>query len=305
VNGTFRIAVLVLSLTAAALASSEPHVGEAADLCAILASPNSYAGRLVTIRGQTEGPWLHSARIGDVNCRIANGMVLGQHLAGADEPSLAKLRSLIESALQRSSRDSLFVVNVTIIGRINVDSARDETVLEPLSASHMQIQAGQSATPEIPAPHSSHWKTVEELLSELETDPNWTRERDRRAALHAAREAMLGEDERELVLELRQLGFDVDSVYDLMNSESDPLVAGRHRGAYDRAYPAIREGIIRALTEPAAAQVASSALIAELRSEPNQFLRWAIANALRVMLSPVERIPYPEIDRAYADGSGL
>jgi hypothetical protein len=128
---------------------------------------------------------------------------------------------------------------------------------------------------------------------------------------------MLGEDERELVLELRQLEFDVDSVYDFVNNESDPLVAGRHRGSYDRAYtvlvahlrkphdPAIREGIIRALTEPAAAPVASAALIAELRSEPNQLLRWVIANALRVMLPPVERIPYPEIDRAYADGSGL
>src|SRR5690242_4230961 len=103
-------------------------------------------------------------------------------------------------------------------------------------------------------------KTPGELLSELESNPAWRAAREARDRARAVRAEAVASDERELVAELRACGYDVDSVYDLVNNAPHPVLARRFLGPYPAAYPVlvrhldvphmrvVREGVIRALT---------------------------------------------------------
>jgi hypothetical protein len=159
--------------------------------------------------------------------------------------------------------------------------------------------------------------TAGELLEQLAHDEDYQR---RMAALEAELAplyAAVRADEAELVEEIRQLGFDIESVWDLVNNKAHPVLQPRFTGPYPEAYPIlvahlarphhqrIREGIIRALTERDAASIATEPLLRELHTERNQMTRWVIANALRVLVPSKARRNLPEIDEAYRAGSGL
>src|SRR5262245_54197027 len=137
-------------------------------------------------------------------------------------------------------------------------------------------------------------ETAAELMARLEADPHWVAERDRREAQLAARSVELQADESALVKSIRAIGYDIDSVWDLVNNVPDPLLTQRFVGPYRRVYPLliahlavphdprIREGIIRALTVRNGGVDVEVALLAEFERESDPGLRWVLANALRV-----------------------
>ncbi len=153
-------------------------------------------------------------------------------------------------------------------------------------------------------------KSADDLLRELEADPAWQRERDARANALAHREAELAEDERELVTDIRAIGYDIDSVYDLVNNTPHPLLHRRFVGPYPHAYPVlvrhlsipharpIREGIVRALTIRDGGPPVINALLSGFQDETDTGLRWVFANALRVAMPYRERRKHPAIAAA-------
>jgi hypothetical protein len=113
-------------------------------------------------------------------------------------------------------------------------------------------------------------RTASKLVSELQSDPEWAaaqeqRERERRAQLVAWRDA-----EQPLVDELRQIGYRVDTAWDLVSTaepyhDALPILL-RH---LSKPYPdRVREGIARALAVRREARFAWPALVSLYREEP-------------------------------------
>ena len=122
-------------------------------------------------------------------------------------------------------------------------------------------------------------------MQELESDPEWVRERDEREAKHRKRAEMLDANESSLVADLKAVGLDVDSVYDLVHSpnhDAIPVLAMHLSRDY---HELIREGIIRALSVRAAKDAVGSRLIEMFPAERNPVMQFAIANALSQMYS--------------------
>jgi len=124
-----------------------------------------------------------------------------------------------------------------------------------------------------------------DLMAELQSDPEWV-ERDRqREQRRQADEAYFGREESPLVADLVRAGYDVKSVYDLVNSTASyasalPVLIG-HLG---RAYPPrIREGIARALAVQEALGLAGKPVLDALRDEQSPDVRWALANSLTIV----------------------
>jgi hypothetical protein len=153
-------------------------------------------------------------------------------------------------------------------------------------------------------------KTAQQLLDELKADPAWRARRAEQERALAERDIAAAMDESELVAELRAAGYDVDSVYDLVNNAPHPVLPRRFVGPYPAAYPvlvrhlelphlpAIREGIIRALTVKDGGSMVEAALLAAFKRETHPPMRWVVANALRTAMPPHRRRKYPEISAA-------
>lgn len=152
--------------------------------------------------------------------------------------------------------------------------------------------------------------TAEELLAGLAADPGWLAERAARDRELALRDAALAMEEARLVADIRGAGYAVTSVYDLVNNDPHPVLERPFTGPYPAAYPvlirhlslpytpAIREGIIRALTVPDGGAGVQAALLHELSVEADPHLRWVIANALRTAMPYHRRKKHPEIAAA-------
>jgi hypothetical protein len=126
--------------------------------------------------------------------------------------------------------------------------------------------------------------TADELLAQLNADPQWVADQAKREDDRRRRAAELARAEAPVVNDLRLAGFAIDSVYDLVNTKSSyPRAVPILLGHLERAYPdVIREGIARALAVPDA-RVGWDLLIRLYRSEPamtsfKQGLAVAIAN---------------------------
>lgn len=99
--------------------------------------------------------------------------------------------------------------------------------------------------------------SAEELADELESNPEWVRDRDAREAERQERARQLSEAEQPIVADLRAAGVLVDSTWDLVNT-SDPypaalpvLMEHLERGGYPER---VMEGLGRALAvKPAVA----------------------------------------------------
>jgi hypothetical protein len=148
-------------------------------------------------------------------------------------------------------------------------------------------------------------------MARLEADPHWRAERDRREADVAAGAVELQADETALVRRIRAVGYDIDSVWDLVNNAPHAFLARRFVGPYERAYPLliehlgirhhprIREGIIRALTVRDGGLQVENALLGAFERESAAELRWVLANALRIAMPYSRRRKRPEISAVY------
>lgn len=156
--------------------------------------------------------------------------------------------------------------------------------------------------------------TAAELMAKLNSDPDYlARKAIRESETDALSEACRN-DESELVAKLNELGLRVDSVWDLVNNAPHAILERKFYGSYEIAYPLlvkhltlshhprIREGIIRSLTEKSAKGIASKQLLHELENESQQSHRWAIANALRTMLSRSELEEHLNVEEVYRAG---
>ena len=153
--------------------------------------------------------------------------------------------------------------------------------------------------------------TASEHMEELSRDPEYlarVAERDRKIAEGAAEYAQ--EDDL-IAREAKELGYQINSVWDFVNNSPHPFLLRPFVGPYERAYPLlvrhlsvshhpkVREGIIRALTVKDGGPEVSAALFREFSSEQNPELKWVLANALKAAMPLRERRKYPEIAACY------
>ncbi len=152
--------------------------------------------------------------------------------------------------------------------------------------------------------------TAEELLKDLESDPEWVAKRDAREREQARRKEEIAEHQRKLVSEIRGIGYEIDSVWDLVNNTPHPVLERGFTGPYERAYPVlirhlklpyiqeVREGIIRALTVKDGGPELEAALIDEFYKEQDPAMKWVFGNALRTAMPYHRRRKHPLIREA-------
>jgi len=154
--------------------------------------------------------------------------------------------------------------------------------------------------------HVKKFQTASDFLNELEQDPE---HRARRAAQDRKLEelkAVYDKDQETLVAEIRERGYNIDSVWDLGNNVPHPIIQCNFIGPYTDAYPIlvkhlnishhpkIREGIIRALTESDANVVAAKPLLQQFKTETDVSLCWVLANALQKVLTRKQKKDFSE-----------
>ncbi len=154
-----------------------------------------------------------------------------------------------------------------------------------------------------------------DLMKKLEADPEYQAMRKLKDKELEEKAAILAEDERGLIEELSALGYEIESVWDFVNADNRYEFLSKFSGSYSRAYsilvnhlavehhPRIREGIIRALTEKDANEVASEALLTAFYQEQDANLKWVLANALRTVLTRSQKAKHPEY-KAVFNGKG-
>ena len=116
-------------------------------------------------------------------------------------------------------------------------------------------------------PKRNEWPTAAEFLRTLEADSEYVRRRAEQDEELAKLDALLRASEASLVLDLANIGIQVESVWELVNTSSSydeaiPLLLDHLR----RPYPdAIREGIARALAVRATRPLGWRILVDEYR----------------------------------------
>ena len=117
-------------------------------------------------------------------------------------------------------------------------------------------------------------------------------------------------EEKPIVNDLRSIGIAVESVWDLVNNHQHPHLKNNFVGPYEIAYPIllkhldydyhlrVKEGIIRALTEKNAANVAKDKILELFYSETDKNLKWVLANCLKTLMTWKQREKHPDIKAA-------
>jgi hypothetical protein len=135
-------------------------------------------------------------------------------------------------------------------------------------------------------------KTADELLAELENDPEWVARRDTREAEMRAKEERYLKEEAPLREELHRLGYPVKWVWDFVNTaQSYPDAIPTLIDHLQRPYSdEVREGIARSLAVREARGQAGDAIVAVLQeSGLGDQLRWALANTLTTVANRSNR----------------
>lgn len=115
--------------------------------------------------------------------------------------------------------------------------------------------------------------------------PEWVAQNAARESKRQAAEQCFREEEAPMITDLAKVGFEIGSVWDLVNTSkcypaAIPTLLDHLRRPY---HERIRNGIIRALTVKEAKGVAGSYILDELRRETDSENRWVLANALTVI----------------------
>lgn len=134
------------------------------------------------------------------------------------------------------------------------------------------------------APSKRSGITADELLAELEHDPEWVARRDARKAEMRAREERYLREETPLREELHRLGYPVKWVWDFVNAKQNyyvdaiPTLIDHLQRPYGDE---IREGIARSLAMKEARGLVGAVLVEVLNERGlGEQLRWALANTL-------------------------
>jgi hypothetical protein len=127
-------------------------------------------------------------------------------------------------------------------------------------------------------------RTVEEILTELETDPKFREDLDRHERARRDRAEKIRQAEQPLIRELAAVGLQVESVWDLVNTRARyPAAIPVLMEHLERDYiPEVREGIARALAVPESAGSWQRLLEAFRREPPRdrRDVKWALAVAV-------------------------
>ncbi len=149
--------------------------------------------------------------------------------------------------------------------------------------------------------------TAQEFQQELASDESYQKMMRDKEAKRKELEELLNKDEEPLVQEIRDLGFEIDSVWNLVNNKPHQFLESKFAGDYRIAYetlvkhldfdyhPKTIEGIIRALTEKEAQKIATDKILELFYKETDKNLKWVMANALRTLMTWSKRQKYPEI----------
>ncbi len=115
-------------------------------------------------------------------------------------------------------------------------------------------------------------ETAGELMARLQSDPEWVRQHAERRQKHKTAVEQLQKEvapeQQPILKDLLELGFRVNSVWDFVNTSEDYRVAIPMLTRYLSSvrHPALRQGIARALTIPAAKGISGQVIIDELKS---------------------------------------
>jgi hypothetical protein len=127
--------------------------------------------------------------------------------------------------------------------------------------------------------------TAGELMAQLESDLEYVKRRALRDARTSVLEQECRTDEALLVRKVRAIGYDIDSVWDLVNNAPHPHLSRRFVVPYSGAYstllkhleqphhPRTREGIVRALTVKDGGPQVEEALLSAFRKDRRSFKR--------------------------------
>lgn len=146
-----------------------------------------------------------------------------------------------------------------------------------------------------------------DLMRELRSDPIWTAQEKARNEWISTEAARLTENQRPILADLESAGWEVATVWDLVNTsdsypEAIPILIAHLDKPYDSR---IREGIVRGLTVPEARGEPARRILQEFGRSGNddKHVRWALANALTVvadqsMIAAMEELLIHERDES-------
>jgi hypothetical protein len=147
--------------------------------------------------------------------------------------------------------------------------------------------------------------TAMELDALLQSCPEWVAQNAEREAKRQAKELGFRAEEEPMIADLAEIGFEVGSVWDLVNTNKSyptaiPILLDHLRRPY---HERIRNGIIRALTVKEAKGIVGDIILDELHRETDEENRWALANALTVVADHANRQVIQTLldDPAYED----
>ncbi len=150
--------------------------------------------------------------------------------------------------------------------------------------------------------------SAKELQQQLQANPEYQKMMREKEIQNQLIADECAKDEEELVKAINQQGIHIESVWDLVNNVEHPFLENNFTGPYEKVYPIliehldkphhkrIRDGIIRALSEKGAKELAKDKLLEHFNTEQDRSLKWVLANALNIVLSRGERKKHPQID---------
>jgi hypothetical protein len=129
-------------------------------------------------------------------------------------------------------------------------------------------------------------KSADELLRELEADPNWVAAQESRKARHRMRLDAITVDIGTVLADLQAIGENVSSLAGFVNGTAEPTpsamkVLVRHLDV--EHHPAVHNSLIRALSISTAKDAAFKWLYRRFPFERDPNVKWLIANALSAM----------------------
>jgi hypothetical protein len=137
------------------------------------------------------------------------------------------------------------------------------------------------------------WITAAEHMALLQRDPEWVARRAANEAKHLRREQELQKEEEKLLSDLRDVGIQVNSVWDFVNTADKypaaiPVLLHHLTLPYGKR---TKEGIVRALTVDYAGREVLGELIkqfCEQSDDSANSLKWVLGNAISQVATPAD-----------------